>query len=84
MSNIDYRQLKSLTAREVIRALRKDGFVLERQSGSHKQYRHLSGRQVTVSFHHPSDTFKPKTLRSMIEVQACWNEEDFKRLKLIK
>ncbi len=83
MSKIDFSELRSVTAREIIRALEKDSFVLERQSGSHQQYRHPDGRQVTVSFHRLSDTYKPKTLKSMIEVQARWAEEDLKRLKLI-
>jgi hypothetical protein len=37
----------------------------------------------TVMFHGGSRTFTRKTLRSMIE-QACWDEEDLRRLKLIR
>ena len=84
MSNIDYSKLRSLTARHIIRALEKDGFVLERQRGSHQQYRHSDGRQVTVSFHHLSDTYTLKILRSMLEIQARWTKEDIERLKLIE
>ena len=75
MSKIDVSKLKSLTAREIIRALEKDGFFLERQSGSHQQYRHPDGRLVTVSFHHLSDTFKPKIIKSMLEIQAGWTKK---------
>jgi hypothetical protein len=39
---------------------------------------------VTVSFHHAGDTFRPKTLRSIVEAQARWNEDDLRRLKLIR
>ena len=33
---IDYGRLRSLTARELIAALIRDGFTLDRQSGSHQ------------------------------------------------
>ena len=59
---IDYSQLRSLTAREVITALIRDGFFLRSQVGSHQRYRHPDGRRVPVSFHHPRDTFPFKTL----------------------
>lgn len=83
MSPIDYRRLRSLTARRLISALKRDGFSLDRQSGAHQHYRHPDGRKVTVSFHHPSDTFPPKTLKEMMELQARWSLEDLKRLKLL-
>jgi predicted RNA binding protein YcfA (HicA-like mRNA interferase family) len=35
MSEIDWSRLRSLTAREIIRALSRDGFQLRKQSGSH-------------------------------------------------
>jgi len=75
MSGIDYSKIRSLTAREIISALIKDGFYLDRQSGSHQQYRHQDGRRVTVSFHHPNDTFSPKILESMVEKQAKWTRD---------
>ena len=81
---IDYSKLRSLTARRLIRALERDGFVLVWSKGAHRRYRHPDGRSVTVSFHRSGETFKPKTLKSMIEVQARWTEEDLKRLKLLK
>ena len=68
---------------EQVAALERDGFVLSRQSGSHRHYKHADGRRVTVTFHHTSDTFRFKTLRSMIEVQAQWREEDLVRLQLV-
>ena len=80
---IDYRRLRGLSAREIMSALMRDGFVLDRQSGAHQHYRHPDGRRVTVSFHHPRDTFLPKTLKRMIEDQARWTEEDLRRFKLI-
>jgi predicted RNA binding protein YcfA (HicA-like mRNA interferase family) len=83
---INYAHLHNLTAREIITALIRDGFVLDRQhvrGGSHQHYRHTDGRRLTVTFHGPGGTFKTRTLKTMIETQACWNEDDLKRLKLI-
>ena len=83
MTETDYSQLRSVTARRISAALERDGFVLARQAGSHRHYKHADGRRVTLSFHHSSDTFRPKTLRSMIETQTRWTWEDLKRLQLI-
>jgi predicted RNA binding protein YcfA (HicA-like mRNA interferase family) len=84
MSEIDWSRLRTLTARELISALNRDGFTLRSQAGSHQRYRHPDGRRVTVTFHRPGDTFRPKTLRTMIGDQASWTFEDLVRLKLIK
>jgi len=56
---------------------------LDRQAGAHQLYLHPDRRRVTVSFHRPGETFEMKTLRTMIETQARWTDEDLKRLKLI-
>jgi predicted RNA binding protein YcfA (HicA-like mRNA interferase family) len=44
-----------LTAREVIRALERAGFQLQRQTGSHARLRHTDGRTVTVPIHAGQD-----------------------------
>jgi len=80
---VDYSKLRSVTARQLVSALQNEGFQLQRQKGSHRHYRHSDGRRVTLSFHHSSDTFRPGTLRSIIETQARWTENDLTRLKLI-
>lgn len=82
--NVDYSGLRSVTARQLAAALVADGFELARQRGSHRRYRHPDGRRVTLSFHHPSDTFPLPTLRSIIERQACWGPADLRRLGLVK
>jgi predicted RNA binding protein YcfA (HicA-like mRNA interferase family) len=84
MSAIDYRKLRSLTARQLISALEREGFQLRRHRGPHYRYVHVDGRRVTIAFHHLGQTFKMGTLRSIIEKQARWTEADLKRLKLIK
>lgn len=79
---VDYSRLRSVTARQLTAALNADGFELKRQRGSHRHYCHWDGRRVTLSFHHSSDTFRIGTLRSIVEVQACWTEQDLRRLGL--
>jgi predicted RNA binding protein YcfA (HicA-like mRNA interferase family) len=73
---INYRKLRSIAAREIISALIRDGLTFDRQSGSHQHYWHPDGRRVTVSFHHPGQTFPLKTLQRMVEDQAGWDEAD--------
>ncbi len=83
MSRIDYSRLRSLTARDLIRALLEEGFSFVRQRGSHHRYNHPDGRRVTVPFTRRGDTFEQRTLRSIIELQAEWTEEDLRRLGLL-
>ncbi|MCI0439567.1 MAG: type II toxin-antitoxin system HicA family toxin [Chloroflexi bacterium] len=83
MSQIDFSKIRSLTAREIIRALIRDGFDVERQTGSHQQYYHPDGRRVTVSFHRSGDTFSLRILRIMIQDQARWTADDLRRLGLL-
>ena len=83
MSVIEWRRLRNLTAREMVSALIRDGFVLSAQRGSHQRYRHADGRRVTVTFHRAGDTFPMGTLRSMVELQARWTGDDLRRLALI-
>jgi predicted RNA binding protein YcfA (HicA-like mRNA interferase family) len=81
---VNYALLRSLTAREIVSVLVRDGFTFNRGAGSHHLYYHADGRRVTITFHAPGDTFTPKTLKSMIERQAHWTEDDLKRLKLLR
>ena len=68
------QKLPSKTAREVIRALGRKGFVLERQSGSHAIYRHPDGRWTTVPIHGKRDSknrlMKKMTVAAMRSVVA--------------
>ena len=80
---VNYALLRNLTAREIISALIRDGFLFDRGAGSHQIYYHPDGRRVSVTFHAPGDTFARKTLKSMIEKEARWTEGDLTRLKLI-
>lgn len=44
-------KILSLTSRELISILKKKGFILERQSGSHAIFIHPKGRRTTVPVH---------------------------------
>jgi predicted RNA binding protein YcfA (HicA-like mRNA interferase family) len=44
---INFSHLRTLTARELISALARDGFVLDRQAGAHQLYLHPDRRRVT-------------------------------------
>jgi predicted RNA binding protein YcfA (HicA-like mRNA interferase family) len=67
-----------VTASEVIRALERLGFVLSRQSGSHKIYKNSEGRRVTVPFH-AGKILHPKVVRS-IQEDAGLTSDEFARL----
>jgi len=63
-------------AKEVIKVLRKHGFVLVAQSGSHQKWRHENGRQVIVAMH-GSKPIPIGTLKSIIEGSGL-GVEDFR------
>jgi predicted RNA binding protein YcfA (HicA-like mRNA interferase family) len=71
-------KLPRVTATDIIRVLEKAGFLLNRQSGSHKIYKNNSGKRVTVPYH-SGDTLHPKILKSIIK-DAGLTIEDLKRL----
>jgi predicted RNA binding protein YcfA (HicA-like mRNA interferase family) len=54
-----------MKVRDMLRALRADGWALKNQEGSHRQFVHpIKVGKVTVSGHE-SDEIKPKTLNSI-------------------
>lgn len=70
-------KLPRLTAKEIIRILERKGFLLARQSGSHKIFRNSEGKRVTVPFH-SGKIIHPKVLKSIMK-DAGITEEDFKK-----
>ena len=63
-------------AKEVVKVLRRHGFVLIAQSGSHQKWRHENGRQVIVAMH-GSKPIPLGTLKSIIEGSGL-DIEDFR------
>jgi predicted RNA binding protein YcfA (HicA-like mRNA interferase family) len=74
------RKLPSLTAREVIRKLRKAGFVFDRQAkGSHEIWYNPKTKRRTTIPNHPGTTIQKGTLRAIIK-QAGLTVDDFLNL----
>jgi predicted RNA binding protein YcfA (HicA-like mRNA interferase family) len=64
-----------VTADEVIRALRRIGFVKVSQRGSHQKWKHpLSGRIVFLPYH-SKKIIPPKTLATIVEGAGLTIEE---------
>jgi predicted RNA binding protein YcfA (HicA-like mRNA interferase family) len=58
--------LPRIAARELVRALEKEGFVFSRSKGSHRIYRHPeTGNRVTVPYH-AGRTIPPGTLANIL------------------
>jgi len=73
-------RLPAVSARQVIAALRRAGFVVDRVAGSHYilAYPGNPRRAVTVPFH-GSSSIKPGTLRNIIR-QAGLDVDGFRAL----
>jgi predicted RNA binding protein YcfA (HicA-like mRNA interferase family) len=69
-------ELPALTARKVIRALKRAGFVEDRQKGSHLILIHPSKKARTVIPVHGSRTIKKPLLRAIIR-DANLSVEEF-------
>ena len=80
---IDYSRLRSLRARKLIRALKKDGFYEERNKGALRLFKHPDGRRTTIHLHNMGQTFAVGTLKAIIEEQVEWTETDLERLGLL-
>lgn len=65
------RAPRGLSARQLVRALEADGFILQRVRGSHRIYKHADGRRVVVAYHALGDSFPIGTLRAMIADAGC-------------
>lgn len=61
-------------AREVIQVLKKHGFAIISQKGSHQKWRHANGRQVIVAMH-GGKPIPIGTLKSIIEGSGLSVEE---------
>ncbi|MDP2728741.1 MAG: type II toxin-antitoxin system HicA family toxin [Dehalococcoidia bacterium] len=74
------RKLPRVTASRVLRALRKAGWYVHHQHGSHLTLKNESrpGARVTLAMHQGEDVL-PKTLLSILE-QAEMSREEFLEL----
>jgi predicted RNA binding protein YcfA (HicA-like mRNA interferase family) len=69
-------RLPSLTAKDVVRALKKAGFEEERQRGSHLRMRHPETKRLTVVPMHPGDVHRG-LLKAIIK-EAGLSEDEFR------
>ena len=73
-------RMPQLTATELVRFLKKQGFVKERQAGSHLTLKHAeSGTMVTVPVHTGCDVGRGLAIRILKD--AGYSVEDFLRLR---
>lgn len=72
-------KLKPAKSKEVIRVLKKKGFNLVRQSGSHAIFRHPDGRWTTVPIHKGKDV--SKGIMYKILKDAGMTVQEFDKLK---
>jgi len=73
-------KLPIIKAKELIRVLKKLGFVKYHQVGSHAQFKHPEGKRITVPIHSGKDMGK-KTLKGIINDLDFTTEEFIKILK---
>jgi len=55
-----------LTAKDIIKVVERHGFVLGRQSGSHRIYKDKQGKRVTIPFHR-GKVLHPKVVKSILK-----------------
>ncbi len=71
-------KLPRIAADKVIKALERVGFVLTRQSGSHKVYKNKKGVRITVPYH-SGKIIHPKLLKNILK-DADLTVDQFKEL----
>ena len=75
-------RLKNLSCDDLISLLKKDNWKLVRENGALHTYRNPDGRQVTIHYHSKKN-YGSSLLKDLVR-DIGWDEEDLKRLKLIK
>jgi len=73
-------KLPILKPEELIKILLKLNFIEIRQKGSHKQFKHIDGRQTTVPFHKSRD-ISPILLDKIIKDIGISKDEFLKLIK---
>lgn len=75
-------QLKAKTAKDLISALQKDGFLFDGKRGATQGYRHPDGRHAVIHYQ-PNKSYGRGLLKDLFQ-DIGWSEADMRRLKLIK
>jgi predicted RNA binding protein YcfA (HicA-like mRNA interferase family) len=71
-------KLPIVNAKQLEKILLQLGFIIQRQKGSHKFYKHPDGRYTTIPHHPGEDLSRPliKTILNQIDISS----EDFIQL----
>lgn len=75
------KKLPSLTARQVVRTLKRFGFQEDRQKGSHLVLINPVTKRRTIVPIHPGKTIKKPLLKSIIEKDIGVSIEEFLKLR---
>ena len=75
-------QLKNKSCDEIIRALLRDGWLLQKSRGALRTFKSTGGRKVTIHYH-PQKNYGVKLLRDLLK-DIGWSKDDLRRLKLVK
>jgi predicted RNA binding protein YcfA (HicA-like mRNA interferase family) len=76
-------QLKNLTAKDIISALKRDGWSRDIGIGAIQVYKKAS-RRVSIHYH-PNKTYRnPKLLDVLLGTHIGWTVDDLVRLKLVR
>lgn len=67
-------KLPLMSSQELCRFLQKEGFVLVRQKGSHRFYRHSDGRTTVVPMHSNKDIKRSLLLGILHEIRTTREE----------
>lgn len=83
-----WNQLKAITPKELLKALENDpNWTLVRTDGSahyfHNPNKPPGSQEVAVHVHPQKGGYGPKMLKGLLAAIG-WNEEEYRRLKLIK
>ena len=74
------KRLPRVTADEMIKVLRRAGFVKIDQSGSHQKWKNFKTEKQTIIAYHKGDIIRPKTFKKILE-GAGISVEEFNRLR---
>ena len=77
-----WNQIKNKSPKDLMCALEKDGAMLDITKSAVYSYRYNDGRRIVIHYH-PNKTYGPKFIKGLIE-DIGWDEDDLRRLKLIK
>jgi predicted RNA binding protein YcfA (HicA-like mRNA interferase family) len=79
-------QLKNVTAKQIIKALNRDGWKEEFKRGAARAFSKLENehRKYITIHYHPKKTYNVGFLEKLLIDQAGWSESDLQRLKRIR